>query len=57
VNVLYIFITEAPQNGIVENTCRKYDGSRRSLIGEGEFCGICEIVKNYFFLRPCDRAS
>jgi len=44
-NVFCIFITEAPQNGIVEKTCRKYDGSERSLIGDGELCGICAVVK------------
>jgi len=36
VSVFCIFITEAPQNGIVENICRKYDWSKRSLIGDGE---------------------
>jgi hypothetical protein len=48
VSVFCIFITEAPQHGIVENTCRNYDGSKRSLIDERELYGICEIVKIMF---------
>lgn len=48
VRVFCIFVIEAPQNVTVENTCRKYDGSKRSLIGDGELCGICEIVKIMF---------
>lgn len=53
VSVFCIFINEAPQDVIVENICRNYDGSKRSLIDEGEFCGICEIVKIMFSHFSC----
>jgi hypothetical protein len=45
VSVFCIFIIEAPWNVTVEITCSKYDGSKRSVIDEGELCGFCEIVK------------
>jgi hypothetical protein len=45
VSAFCVFIVKASQNVTVEKASRKYDGNKWSLIDEGEFCGICEIVK------------